>query len=298
MKKLAAVLCGACLAGAVSAQTLYPANGATEAAYDAQLVLTFDAEPELVSGSFVTIYDANGAVIDKIAFTDDEQVFADGTKVAVGSQLVRKEGKAVYIQPHYGKIAPSATYSVEVPAAAIKAEGFGGVAKGAWSFSTKAAPATVSDGATLTVNNSMDAANNAQFHSIQAALDFVKDSEGTYTIVLAPATYYELLHYNGKANIILQGRKGNKRGDDTVITYINCNDMNNGQATRVVFLFTRPTRAKCTFLPKRWQAETHKQKPCSSTKAKVTRSMCTTAHSRACRTPCKSAANAGSTTAT
>ena len=238
MKKLAAVLCGACLAGAVSAQTLYPANGATEAAYDAQLVLTFDAEPELVSGSFVTIYDANGAVIDKIAFTDDEQVFADGTKVAVGSQLVRKEGKAVYIQPHYGKIAPSATYSVEVPAAAIKAEGFGGVAKGAWSFSTKAAPATVSDGATLTVNNSMDAANNAQFHSIQAALDFVKDSEGTYTIVLAPATYYELLHYNGKANIILQGRKGNKRGDDTVITYINCNDMNNGQATRVVFLFT------------------------------------------------------------
>lgn len=237
-KKHAAVLCGAFFAGAVSAQTLYPVNGATEAAYDAQLVLTFDAEPELVPGSFITIYDANGATADTIAFTDDEQVFADGTKVAVGSQLVRKEGTSVYVQPHYGRLAPGATYSVEVPAGAIKAEGFDGVAKGSWSFTTKAAPAPAADGATITVNNSMDDANDAQFHSIQAAFDFVKDREGTFTISLAPATYYELLHYNGTANIILQGQKGNHRGDDTIITYINCNDMNSGQATRVVFLFT------------------------------------------------------------
>ena len=155
-KKHAAVLCGAFLAGAVSAQSLYPANGATEAAYDAQLVLTFDAEPELVPGSFITIYDASGAAADTIAFTDDEQVFADGTKVAVGSQLVRKVGKSVYVQPHYGKLAPGATYSVEIPAGAIKAEGFDGVAKGNWSFSTKAAPAPAADGATITVSNSTE----------------------------------------------------------------------------------------------------------------------------------------------
>ena len=226
------------LAGAVSAQTLYPANGASEAAYDAQLVLTFQAEPELVPGSFITIYDEAGAIADQIAFTDDEQTFSDGKTVAVGSQLVRKEGKSVFIQPHYGKIAPGAKYSVEVPADAIKAEGFGGLAKGAWTFSTKTAPAAVSDGATITVNNSMDASNNAQFHSIQGALSFVEKNEGTYTISLAPSTYYELLHYNGTANIILQGPKDNKRGDNTIIKYINCNDMNAKQDTRVVFLFT------------------------------------------------------------
>ncbi len=226
------------LAGAVSAQTLYPANGASEAAYDAQLVLTFQAEPELVPGSFITIYDEAGAIADQIAFTDDEQTFSDGKTVAVGSQLVRKEGKSVFIQPHYGKIAPGAKYSVEVPADAIKAEGFSGLAKGAWAFSTKAAPAAVSDGATITVNNSMDASNNAQFHSIQGALSFVEKNEGTYTISLAPSTYYELLHYNGTANIILQGPKDNKRGDNTIIKYINCNDMNAKQDTRVVFLFT------------------------------------------------------------
>lgn len=238
-KKHIAVLCGALLAGALTAQTLYPANGAREAAYDAQLVLTFDTEPELVAGSFITIYDASGATADTIAFTDGEQVFADGTKVAVGSQLVRKVGKSVYIQPHYGSLVPNATYSVEIPAGAIKAGGASdGIAKGAWTFTTKAAPAPANDGATLTVNNSTDNANDAQFHSIQAALDFVKNREGTFTISLAPATYYELLHYNGTANIILQGPKGNKRGDDTIITYINCNDMNSGQTTRVSFLFT------------------------------------------------------------
>lgn len=238
LKKTMAVLAAALLTGAVSAQTFYPVNGTADAAYDAQLVVTFDAEPELVPGSFVTIYDANGAVADQIGFTDETQVFADGKEVAVGSQLVRKDGKSVYIQPHFGKIAPGATYSVEIPADAIKAEGFGGVSKGAWSFSTKTAPAAVTDGATITVNNSMDAANKADFHSIQAALSFVEKNQGTYTISLAPATYYELLHYNGTANIILQGPKDNKRGDNVIIKYINCNDMNTKQDTRVVFLFT------------------------------------------------------------
>ena len=238
LKKLTMAMGVAFLACALNAQTLYPANGATDAPYDAQLMLTFDDEPELVPGSFITIYDANGAVADKIAFTDDEQVFADKAKVAVGSQLVRKEGKTVYVQPHYGALTASAQYAVEVPNGAIKAGSFAGLAKNVWSFSTKAAPNAVADGATITVNNSTDAANKADFHSIQAALDFVKDSEGTYTISLAPATYYELLHYNGKANIILQGPNGNTRGDNVIIKYINCNDMNNSQRTRVVFFFT------------------------------------------------------------
>ena len=127
MKKIAAVLCGTLLAGALSAQTLYPAKNATDAAYDTQLVLTFQTEPELVPGSFITIYNADGTVADTIAFTDDEQTFADGTKVAVASQLVRKEGKSVIIQPHYGKLAPSAIYSVAIPADAIKADGFNGI---------------------------------------------------------------------------------------------------------------------------------------------------------------------------
>ena len=237
-KKLTVVLCGALLAAAASAQTLYPANGAVDAPYDAQLVLTFPTEPELVPGSFITIFDATGALAEKIAFTDDEQTFADGKKVAVGSQLVRKEGKSIYIQPHYGKIQPNTKYDVEIPTGAIKAEGFTGIAKGGWSFTTRNVPAAVSDGATITVNNSMDDSNKADFHSIQGALSFVEQNEGTYTISLAPATYYELLHYNGKANIILQGPKGNKRGDNAIIRYINCNDMNAKQDTRVVFLFT------------------------------------------------------------
>src|SRR5574344_1306688 len=75
---IAATLCTL----AASAQ-FYPANGTKDAPYDAQLVITFDDEPELVPGSFVTISDASGKAVDKIAFTDDTQIFADNTPIAV-----------------------------------------------------------------------------------------------------------------------------------------------------------------------------------------------------------------------
>lgn len=232
------ILAGTILAAVctyASAQTLYPENGAKNVAYDSQLVINFDVEPELTPTASVYIYDSTGNLVDSIKFADETQVFADGSNVAVGAQLVRKEGKSVYITPHNYKLAPASSYYVILDNGAIKAGDFSGFAAGAWEFSTKAEPSIASN--TITINNSTNKDNNADFHSIQAALDYVKDKEGTYTLSLAPSKYYELLHYNGKANIVLQGPKDNNRGDNCVIEYINCNDLNGSQNTRVSFFF-------------------------------------------------------------
>jgi len=223
MKKIVLGAMAAMLSLSAYAQTLYPANGSKDAAYDSQLVLTFDAAQTISSDTQVQILDASGKVVDVINAKDEVQNFTSGADVYVGPQLIRAEGNNVFVTPHNGKIKPQTAYTVKYP----------GVAS--WSFTTKAAPSVNS---VITVNNSTSADNKADFHSIQAALDAAAAApKGTYTISLAAGKYYELLRYTGESDIILQGPKDNKRGDNCVIEYINCNDLNKGQKERVSFYF-------------------------------------------------------------
>ncbi len=206
------------------AQTLFPANGAVDSPYDSQLVLTFDGEPAVAEDTVVEIFDASGNLVDTIAAFDEKQSFIDGTTINVGSQLIRKEGYSVFVTPHNSKLLPSSSYTVKYPGIET------------WSFTTKAAP-SITENTTLTVNNSTAADNKADFHSIQAALDAVSGLNGTTTLSLAASNYYEVLHYSGTANIVIQGPKGNKRGNNCVISYINCNDLNKPEKERVSFYF-------------------------------------------------------------
>lgn len=224
MKKIALSLLCLCCIFALPAQTLYPAHEALDAPFDAQLQITFAENPVVAADAKVEIYDSEGILVDTILAQDETQVFADESVVNVGAQLIRTENNTVYITPHNGKLKPGATYSVKFP----------GIEN--WQFTTKALTKTFVDGAILTVNNAPEK-NDADFASIQAALDAVSALQGTYTLAIAPGTYYELLHYNGTANIIIQGPKDNKRGDNVIIQYINCNDLNKGQKERVSFYF-------------------------------------------------------------
>jgi pectate lyase len=241
-KYFLACLCTLSLSFTVVAQTFYPANGDTHAPYDAQLQITFEDKPEIVSGSIVTIVSADGSTVDTIACTDDSQVFPDGAQVAVGSQLVRKDDKTIFITPHYGKLQPGKTYSVIISKDAIKGtfggKQFEGITSGQWTFTTKPAPLPAADGATITVDNSTKPENTADFHSIAGALSFVENNQGIYTLSVAPGVYYELIHYKGTADVIIQGPKSSDRGNSVVIEYINCNDMNTKQDTRTSFFFT------------------------------------------------------------
>ena len=183
MKKIVAtLLCLCCVFSLATAQTLYPANGALDAPFDAQLRITFAEKPVVNAASKVEIFDASGNIVDTILAQDETQSFSDETVVNVGSQLIRAENATLYITPHNGKLQPGATYSVKFP----------GIE--AWQFTTKAMTKTFSDGAIISVDNNPNN-TTADFASIQAALDAVSTLQGTYTLSIAPGTYYELLHY-------------------------------------------------------------------------------------------------------
>ena len=51
------------LISAAAAQTLYPVNGEKNAAYDGQLVITFDAPQKISADTKVEILDASGSVV-------------------------------------------------------------------------------------------------------------------------------------------------------------------------------------------------------------------------------------------
>lgn len=224
MKKtlLAAVAASALISATAFGQTLYPANGAKDAFYDGQLSITFAEAAKIAPDTQVEILDEAGNTVDVIAAKDESLVFGEGNPIAVGPQLIKKIKNRVLIKPHNNKIEPGKTYSVKYP----------GISE--WTFSTKA---LVEPKETITVDASESDSNKADFRSVQAALDSVCQKEGTYTISIAAGHYYELLRYQGSANIILQGPKNNKRGDDCVIEYINCNDLNKSQSDRTSFLF-------------------------------------------------------------
>jgi pectin methylesterase-like acyl-CoA thioesterase len=217
MKKILFLLTLVLLSGLSFATSFYPADGATEAPYDCTLKVTLDEDFTPDKDFTVTIADESGNIIDTIKRFDEVQTFADGTQINVGPQLILGSGKEFIIQPHYGIIKPSSKYSVTFN-------------DKVFSFTTKAGP-QVKD--TVTVSNS----SRADFASIQGALDFISGLEGTYTIKVAPGSYYELLRYTGTANVIIQGDTSDY-GQATQISYINCNDMNGSQSTRVSFYFT------------------------------------------------------------
>ncbi len=67
-------------------------------------------------------------------------------------------------------------------------------------------------------------AKSAEFDTIQAAIDSVKDG-GEYTISLPKGEYKEVLYYNGPATIRLSGQSSEKYGKDVVIYEANDGDI-------------------------------------------------------------------------
>jgi pectin methylesterase-like acyl-CoA thioesterase len=73
---------------------------------------------------------------------------------------------------------------------------------------------------------------------VYGALKALAGKTGSWTVNVAPGVYRELVHYDGKADITIAGQGSAPFGRDVVIQYTNCNQMNNGTATRPSFCFT------------------------------------------------------------
>ena len=230
--------------------TLYPAQDATDAFADTQLIMTFEEAPTLVADSEVTIT-SDSTTVDTISVNpttaDESQTAQSGYTVNVGNQqLVRLDDTSVYIQPHYNGttsatvLQAETTYTVDVSDILTVGSSYDGImfadGTSTWSFTTGAAP-TLST--TLSVSNATSE-NSADYFSVYGAL-FAAVTNGssstTYTLDIADGTYYELVSITAKSSqtFILHGSDSNTKGDSVVIEYVNNNHMNNGVDLRALF---------------------------------------------------------------
>lgn len=224
------------------------APAGTGACRDTYLTLEFKTTPSLGTSGLIRILAADGAEVDRIDMADVAAV-ADGVPQlvatspfttamdALGSPAlgryrivhyrpVRIDGNRVTIKPHSGVLEYEATYTVVIDADALVAEGFGGVAGGEWSFTTKSAPASRSS---VSVGES-----GCDFRTVQGALDYAYECgrDQAVTIDIRNGVYEEPLYLRNKNNLTLRGESR----EGTVICFDNCelyaSGVGSGVATR------------------------------------------------------------------
>ncbi|GHV81818.1 hypothetical protein AGMMS49991_03760 [Spirochaetia bacterium] len=235
---------------------LYPAPGAVNAYTDGALIITFDDVPTLTDGGYISIYEAGVASpVDTIriftrttiadADTDKGETLTYGsTPLNVAGQLTRVDGNSLYITPHFEKLEYGKQYYVTIPAAAITGTFRGSAFTGfsgstAWSFTTRAAAPALSASTPITVNGSLTGA--ADFRTVNGALAYISGQTGSWTINVAPGTYYEMIHYSGnQSSITINGTGTAQYGADVVLQYLNHNALNAGTHNRGAYYFTGP----------------------------------------------------------
>ena len=230
--------------GALTA--VYPAAGESAAYTDGEFMITFDAVPTLQTGVSIYIYDkASGTVVDVVLFADEQQTTLGSSSniINVGPQLARVDGNSVYFTPHFNKLEYGKEYYIAIPKAAITAtlnsKPFDGLsdlkAAASWSFTTRAEP-VLSE--TTPISVAAVHGSSPDFRTVYGALKAIAARGGNWTINVAPGTYTELVHYVGSSNVTINGTGSANYGQDVIIQYTNCNDMNGGTHTRPSFYFS------------------------------------------------------------
>ncbi|MDR0718801.1 MAG: hypothetical protein LBF78_04130 [Treponema sp.] len=226
--------------------TVYPAAGESAAYTDGELMITFDTVPVLQTGGSIYIYDkTSGNMVDVILFADEKQTTLGSSNniINVGPQLARVDGTSVYFTPHFNKLEYGKEYYVAIPRAAITATLNGSPFDGlsdlktvaSWSFSTRAEPVLI-DSTPISVAAAHS--SSPDFRTVYGALKAIAAKGGNWTINVEPGTYTELVHYVGSSNVTINGTGSANYGQDVVIQYTNCNDMNGGTHTRPSFYFS------------------------------------------------------------
>jgi lysophospholipase L1-like esterase len=222
----------------------YPAAEAIDAYRDGEFRIVFDNAPVLLKGGTILIYDKqSGRPVDIIAFENERQkvLGAVDNDIFVGDQLARIQGNSVYFTPHFDTLEYGRRYYIAIPKDSIKAELNGRPFEGLpdrkdaalWTFATRPAP-VLHESKPVTVNGE----GNADFRTVYGAMRALASKSGLWTINIAPGLYNELVHYDGQADIIIIGQGGAPFGQDVIIQYTNCNQMNGGTNTRPSFYFS------------------------------------------------------------
>ena len=238
--------------------TYFPADGATDAYADTDLIIAFDSAPTVSDSAVVTIKSGD-TVIDTIKAVDETLVSGDANnsigEIGVRKQLMRVVDNYLIIKTHndsnaYGLLQDSTEYAVSVTGITGKINSVD-VTEASWSFTTKEAP-SVSD-TEITVGHN----GTENFYSIQGALDYVRKNgtSGTeYTVKISEGSYYERLFYNGAADITLTGDSSdaeNARGAKTRIYWNNFEGLissQTGARARSAFFFNGSANVNLRYL--------------------------------------------------
>lgn len=210
----------------------------TRAYIDGMLTLTFKSSPTLGTSGKIRILDDSGTEIDMIDMADvaAEQVkLMDDTPYntthdligpaalkrwrVVNYKPVSIEGNKVIIRPHSNRLDYSKTYSIVIDESAITVEEFKGIAKGEWSFQTKAEPSSKE---AVTVAKS----GEADFRTIQGAIDWsYKCGPNSAMIInIKNGTYEEQLFARQNNKITFKGESR----EGVVLQYTNSEEYANG----------------------------------------------------------------------
>jgi pectin methylesterase-like acyl-CoA thioesterase len=196
---------------------------------DPALRIRFAKPPTLGSAGKIQVFEKGGSLVvtvDMAASTLSDTLGGTTVKlmrpvfVEGNEAVVRLKSKAL----SYGK-----SYYVTIDAGVFKpASGtFSISGETGWTFSTRAAPGTVSS-----VRVALD--GSGDFCSVQGALDAVPSNNPTAAVVtLAPGIYHEVIHLRGKSNVTLRGLDRKR----TVIEGTNNENLNPGTATRALVGF-------------------------------------------------------------
>ncbi|HEY6805641.1 MAG TPA: pectinesterase family protein [Pyrinomonadaceae bacterium] len=125
------------------------------------------------------------------------------------------DGNTATIHPHHDLLEYGKSYYVEIDPAVLSVDGFTGIAKDKWRFTTKpSSKAPKTNAKTLTVS----ADGTGDFNTVQAALDFVPDhSKQRITIKVRNGVYEEIVYARNKDNVTLIGESQDK----TIVRYAN-----------------------------------------------------------------------------
>lgn len=209
---------------------------------DAPLVLQFDSAPVLGSSGLIRIWTDGGKEVDRIDLADlvtvslrddgqmvpKEQITTD-TKLNTFMDLIpsgnrwrivhytplRIKGNRLEIRHHSGVLEFGKSYYLTMDEDVLAGEP--AIAKGEWTFSTKAAPASPAS-----IEVAPD--GSADFCTVQGALSYVSSTSGPVTVSVANGTYGEMLFLRERAEVTIVGASREK----CVISYANAEALETG----------------------------------------------------------------------
>lgn len=199
-----------CFTFSSSAQTLVPADNATNVSKDMVFKLSFATAPTLQSAGKINLYTSGGTLVETI----DLSKMPTGTPLSAswpwivslnGNDIrvipVTVDGKSVYIRFSNSAMSYSTGYYVTVDQnifSNASAIGFSGISANNWSITTRAQPAA-------DLNYTVAADGTGDFATLQGVLDFLPTGKTNAKILVKNGTYVGLAFCKGKSNFTIEG---------------------------------------------------------------------------------------------